>query len=269
MATWALTTFTTPADLVKIEEEILRFTSRGTTTYSAEALDIAATTPTTTGIDIRNGKGIVELVGKVNTTGLIKDGQSLTVSVQDSDDDITYAEIHKGQRVYYRAASGSDITLTADDILFRWVVPSDSEDYIKAVITSNSASSGKVDIYVVSRWASKITLGKSFMGDDIERMLINAGFNVNEADDEVLLDLINNKEIFNSCNLYLVLSLIFEDLMTSGDDTDIFKLKANRYYTRYKDKLEIAFGLKDIDINEDGTTDIYKDQSIATPRKVR
>jgi len=268
MATWALTTFTTPADLVKIEEEITRFTSIGTTTYSAEALDIAATTPTTTGIDISNGKGIVELVGVVNTTGLIKDGQSLTISVQDSED-TTYAEIHKGQRVYYRAASGSDITLTADDILFRWVVPSDSEDYIKAIITSNSASSGKVDIYVVSRWASKITLAKAFMGDDLERMLINAGFNVNEADDEVLLDLINNKDIFDYCSHYLTLSLVFEDLMTSGDDTDIFKLKADRYYTRYKDKLEIAFGLKDIDLNEDGTTDIYKDQSLATLRKVR
>ena len=271
MATWALTTFTTPSDLTKIEEEITRFTSIGTTTYTAEALNIAATTPTTTGIDISNGQGIYEVWGIVNTTGAIKDGQSLSISIQDSDDNITYAEIHKGQRVYYRAASGSDITLTAGDVLFKWVIPSDAEDYIQAVISSNAASSGKVDIYVVSRWDAKIALAKSFMGDDLERMLINAGLDttMDYADGDILLDIINNKSIFNNCSSYLTLSLIFEDLMTSGDENDVFKLKADRYYTRYKDKLNIAFGEKDLDINQDGTVDEYKDQSNVTRRITR
>ena len=64
----------------------------------------------------------------------------------DSADNSTFAEIHTGQRVYYRAASGSDIALTAGDILFRWVVPSDAEDYIKPVISSAATNTGKIDI---------------------------------------------------------------------------------------------------------------------------
>ena len=271
MATWALTTFTTPNDLAKVEEEITRFTAVGTDSYSATASNIAATSPTVASVDVSGTKGTLEFIGKVNTTGVIKDGQSLTITFQDSDDDITFAEIHKGQRVYYRAASGSDIALTAGDILFKWVVPSDAEDYVKAIITSNSASSGKLDIYATSRWSEKIALAKAFMGDDLERMLINAGLdsNMDYADGDILLDVINNKDIFDTSSLYLTLSLIFEDLMTSGDETDVFKLKADRYKKRYDDKMTTAFGLKDLDTNKDGTTDIHKDQSNVTLRVTR
>jgi len=270
MATWALTTFTTLADLATIEEEILQLSSNATNSYTATAVNLAtATDPIVTGVtkvDISNGKGITEIVGVVNTTGAIADGHSLTIKLYDSADDVTYAEIHAGQRVYYRAASGAGITLTAADELFRWVVPSDCEDYVKAVITSSASNTGKIDIYTISKLASKIALAKVFMGEDLERMLISAGYEVNESDDEILLDLINNKDLFNYCSHYLSLALIYEDEMTTGDETDIYKVKADRYYKRYKDKLSIVFPLKDIDTNEDGTTDIYKDGTVPVYR---
>ncbi len=271
MATWANTTFTTPSDLAKIEEEITRNTSVGTDLYSATAANLAGATPTVSSVDVSGTKGTLQFIGVVNTTGKIKDGQSLTITMQDSDDDITFAEIHKGQRVYYRAASGSDIDLTAGDILFRWIVPTDSEDYVKAIITSNAANSGKIDIYATSKWTEKIALAKAFMGDDIERMLINAGLdtNMDYADDDVLLDIINNKEIFDECSHYLTLSLIFEDIMTSGDETDVFRIKADRYRKRYESKMITQFGLKDLDIDQDGTTDEYKEQSNVTLRVTR
>jgi len=143
MSTWANTTFTTPADLAKIEEEINRQSAVGTTSYTAEALNIAATTPTTTSVSVSNLKGVIEFVSVINTTGAIDSAQSLTVTFQDSDDDVTFAAIHTGSRVYYKAGT---TTLTAGDVLFKWVVPSDTEDYVKAVIASNAANSGKIDI---------------------------------------------------------------------------------------------------------------------------
>ena len=263
MATWALTTFTTPADLAKIEEEIARFTSLGTKTYTAQALAVVSTS---TGIDISGGKGVFEVIGSVNTGGAVTD---LSISIQHSDDNITYEEIHDGQRVYYKSGL---VTHTTGSVLFRWVVPSDSKDYINAIFTSSIADAAfKLDIYIVTRWNDKIELAKAFMGDDLELMLINAGLdsNMDYSDGDILLDVINNKSIFDYCSHYLTLSLIFEDLMTSGDENDIFRLKADRYYKRYKDKLDITFRLKNIDEDQDGTVDDYKEESIITHRLVR
>jgi len=263
MATWALTTFTTPADLVKIEEEVTRFTSLGTTTYIAQE---AQPLSTNTGIDISGGKGIFEVIGVVNNGGSVTD---FSISIQHSDDNITYEEIHDGQLVYYKSGI---VAHTTNDVLFRWVVPSDAKDYINAIFSSSiTPTLVRFDVYIVTRWDSKIELAKAFMGDDLERMLINAGLdsNMNYSGGDILLDVINNKDIFDYCSHYLTLSLIFEDLMTSGDENDVFRMKADRYYKRYKDKLDISFGLKDIDIDQDGTVDEYKEESIITHRLVR
>ena len=272
MATWALTTFTTLADLATIEEEILSNTSIGTNLYTAEAVNISdATNPIATNvasIDVSNGKGITEIVGVVNTAITIADGYSLTVKLYDSADDITFAEINTGSQVYYNAASGADTEIAVDTEIFRWVVPTTCEDHLKAVITSSTNNSGKLDIYSISKLTSKIALAKQFMGEDLERMLINAGLDVgiNYADDEILLDRIANKSIFNYCSHYLTLALIFEDMMESGSDTDVYKLKSDRFLKRYHERMTTAFSLKNMDYNFDDTVDDYKEDSPPTLR---
>ena len=269
MATWALTTFTTPADLAKIEEEITQFTSLGTKTYLAQSLSPQENT-NGTGIDISGGQGIYEVIGVVRNTGTTNPFKQVAFAIQDSDDGVTYAEIDTGQLVYNTGVTTT--TFTSGDTLFKWVIPSHAENYIRTALTANvGVSTIRFDVYVVSRWSDKIELAKAFMGDDLERMLINAGLdsNMDYSDGDILLDVINNKDIFDYCSHYLTLSLIFEDLMTSGDENDIFRIKADRYYKRYKDKLDITFPLKNIDEDQDGTVDEYKEESIITHRLVR
>lgn len=274
MATWALTTFSTLADLAKIEEEVLSNTSIGTNLYTATAVNIAdATNPIATSvasIDVSNGKGVTEIVGVVNTAITIADGYGLTVKLYDSADDITFAEINTGSMVYYRAASGADIEIAANAELFRWVVPSICEDHVKAVITSSIYNSGKLDIYSISKFTDKIVLAKTIMGNDIQELLVNRGYQywTDFSTGEILLDIITNKAIFNIVSSYKTLELVYLDISNGVQDTINYS-KMEMYRKLYKSSLDTAMHYVDLDINQDGTTDIYKAKVNSIGRNLR
>jgi len=273
---WEDAVLATSASLAEIESEINKLTSAGENTYTATAVNLAdATNPITTGVtsvDVSTGKGVIEILGIVNTTGSIYEDKHLIVSIRDSADDSTFTEIDSGQRVYYRLATGAKITLTEDDVLFRWVVPSHCEDYIKAYITSDGANLGKIDIYAQAVWGAKLDVAKEFLGEDLERMLKNAGLDVNfdyAADTpDILLDVINNPEIFARAHAYLTLALIYEDLGMGSAEDDIYRIKCRRYYEKYNEKLNTAWGLKNLDFDLDDTVDEYKDDEPA-PNRIR
>ena len=70
---------------------------------------------------------------------------------------------------------------------------------------------GEVNTLTSSDWSAKITLAKTIMGNDIQEILVNTGMHYwTDFDaDEILLDIVTNKSIFNGLiliylgNLYL------------------------------------------------------------------
>jgi len=271
---WSDATLSSNTSIAKWEKEVLALTSNASNSYLATAVNLAtATDPITalvTSQNIENDKGVLEIIGVVNTTGYIKDGQSLTIKMYDSADDDTYAEIHYGQRVYYKAASGSNFTLTEGDVLFRWVVPTDAEDYIKCVITSAATNTGKIDIYTLGKWADKIELAKDQLGVDLSRMLMNVKLdaNMNYADGDVLLDIIYNPDVFATCSDFKTLELIYLDLSDGNRDSPHWQ-KMELYKELYNRELPKAWSLKILDVDLDDDADFYNEDTPAVSTFIR
>ena len=268
MGTWSDAVLTTTTSLAKIESEINALTSAGSNTYLGEAVDIDdATDPITTGVsavDVSDGKGTLEIWGIVNTTGAIVTGHSLAIKIYDcATEDGTFIEIDTGQRVYYRAIAA---TLTAADVLFKWVVPSHCEDWVKAVISSSASNSGLIDIYAVAKWTNKIELAKDLLGEDMERSLMNENLDrfIDYAAGEDLKDIVINPEIFLIACTYLTASLIYEDLANT-DENSIFYKKSLNYRTKYKKQFNKSYILKNLDPDLDGDADIFKDKTPVVP----
>jgi len=257
---WSSETLSTITSLATWETEILSLISNATNDYLATAVDIAdATDPITTGVssvDVENGKGVIEIVGKAKTELTIQNTKALTIKIYDSADDVTFAEIHSGSRCYYKAGSA---TITAGTTLFRWVVPSDAEDFIKALITSDATNSGTIDIYTEAKLTNYITNGKTQVGVDIELELQNRGLTsyIDFAGGEVPLDMINNASEFGMCSDFKCLELFYED-MSSGDETSPFYGKMELYSNRYKTAFRNAMKLADIDEDLSGSDIDYQ-----------
>ena len=272
MGTWSNATLSTTTSLAKIESEINELTSSGAKTYLAEAVDIdTATDPIVTGIsaiDISDGKGSLEIWGVVNTTGAIASEHSLRIKIYDcATESGTFVEIDIGQRIYYRDIAA---TLTEDDVLFKWVVPSHCEDWIQVVISSSTSNSGKIDIYAVAKWSNKISLAKELLGEDMERSLMNENLDhfINYADGEDLKDIVFNPTIFSIASDYLTLSLIYEDLANADEDS-IFYKKSQNYRVKYERQFKKAYNLKNLDLDLDSDADIYKSKEVVAPLLTR
>ena len=266
---WSSTTLSTVSSIAKWENEILQLTSAGTTSYFADGLDIASDTVplSANSVDVSTGKGVLEIIGKISREIIIKQDTEFSIKFQHSDDDSTFSDIHTGARQYYLKPA-SDTTITVDTELFRFVVPSDCKDYIKPYITSSVNHSGGIDIYVVAKWQDKIDAAKDILGTDVSLRLMSTGYDVDEANDEVLLDLINNPTIFSTASDFLTIALIYEDL-SMGDEDSIYYKKMELYRRRYESALEKASKLIDIDLNFDGTTDYYKQNLEQDSRIIR
>lgn len=264
MPTFANTTFSTLITLAKWESEIAQLISGAANDYLATAVNIASgTDPITaliTSVNVQDGKGVIEILGKAKTALTIKDGKTLSIKIYDSADDVTFAEIHNGQRVFYRAASGSDISIAAGTELFRWVVPSDSEDYVKSLIASDATNSGTIDIYTVSLWEAKIDKAKDLMGVDIEVVLVNRGLDywLDQEGGEVVNDIITNysDEVWVIACDFKTLFLIYQDLSEGNEESNWYG-KMMKYKNRYKEALSNAMKLADLDLDQDAETDIY------------
>jgi hypothetical protein len=256
---WATQTFTTIDDLLKLESEITRLTSTGTASYIGEGVSIAAAAPEFDSITVSRGDEVVAIAATQLT---VKDGEELTIYLVDSDDDTTFANIATGNVNYSVTPSGGDLTVTADTELFRWIVTSDTEDYLKAVATSAAVNSGTISIYSTSKWADKISVAKDYMAVDIELMLINNGFRdyVDYSAGDEPKDLITNLSIFDMASHMKTLELIFFDL-ARGDEDSIFWHKMVYYREMYKLHLDKAWELKNIDVDLDGDTDNYRDKT--------
>ena len=276
MATWANTTFATLADLAKIENEILTMRGSGSDDYTATAVNIGdAEDPITalvSSVDVSNSKGC-EVVGVVSKEATIAVGKSLTIKIYDSADDITFSEINTGSVVYERLAEEieGEVTIAVGTELFRWVIPTTCENYIKAMISSDATNTGSIDIYVNSVYDNKMEVAKQFMGEDIERYLLNDGYgdDLDYSGGDELKDVITNLSIFKYPYIYLTLHLIYEDFVQTASEDDEFKFKSERYLRRYKDRFDAVYSLKNISRDADGTTDDYKEDSNSAPRIMR
>lgn len=90
-------------------------------------------------------QGSLEIVVKVNTAIVITDTKVITVKVQDSADNLSFADY---ETLYTKTASGAT-TLAVGTELKRFIVPKTMKRYSKAVLVSNDAGVvGKVDIYL-------------------------------------------------------------------------------------------------------------------------
>ena len=114
---------------------------------------------------------------------------------------------------------------------------------------------GNASIISDPQMASKISLAKSLIGAEIEIYLtIEKKITVNEADGEVLLDVITNPTVLSTASDYLVASLCYEDI--SGNDINsLYIPKAKKHRYNYEQLLESAKMRFNIDFNLDGNVD--------------
>lgn len=88
--------------------------------------------------------GAIGLVGKVNAEISLADTKVLTVKLQDSADNTTFADV---VTLYTKTASGAT-TIAADTELFRYIPTSSLRTFAKVVITTTDTSAaGKVDVF--------------------------------------------------------------------------------------------------------------------------
>jgi hypothetical protein len=108
-----------------------------------------------------------------------------------------------------------------------------------------------------SDWDDKISVAKQLIGDYIELELTQRGIRVDEAEGDVLLDVIANPTIFSTSSDYLTLSLIFEDL-SKGAEEGMRVVKAKYYFDKYKNKINDDMRRINLDTNLDGEADIRR-----------
>ena len=105
---------------------------------------------------------------------------------------------------------------------------------------------------VIRTWQPMIDRAKDFMQYELEDMFVRKGFGVDD-----IVDKINNKSYFKNCIAYLTLSFIYEDLTLSNASDVIYSNKALAYKNKYKEFFNMIVTLINLDLNEDGVTDLY------------
>jgi hypothetical protein len=89
--------------------------------------------------------GGVEIIVEVETQVALADTKVLSVKLQDSANDSSFADL---ATIYTKTASGAT-TLAAGTILARYIVPTSARKYLKAVITStDTQQSGKLNVFL-------------------------------------------------------------------------------------------------------------------------
>jgi hypothetical protein len=263
MGTWSTTTIATTTDIAKFEAEILNLTSAGDTTYLMEDVSIAVDSPVCVSIDVSDGKGTIEIIGVAETELTIASAEILQFIPQDSGDDITYADVADGNKAYYH--KGLPSTIAADTELFRYVVPTISEDYLNFSCDSDSTNAGTVSIYASAKWTNKYDVAKDLLKTQIELRLLQDGYGkyIDYDDDEVPIDIIFNPEVFKYTMCFYWLSLIYDDL-SNGNDDSVYGQKAIMYRERAEFEFNREYSLKNLDIDQDGDADEHDVRSTPT-----
>lgn len=256
---WSNTTLATTASLSEIENEVNKLIESSGTEYSFNGESIA-TSIVQKGDALDVTGGMIEIIGKAATQLTIEDTKTLSFTVhQSTTESGSYAAIYDGFTLYSKTASGST-TIAADTILFRWVVPTNINDYIKFNFESNEENSGTISVYSISRWADKITFAKNKIRNRLEAWLVDFGYKdyVDYDNGEMLIDLIANPSIFElSCNL-LALHYIYRDLAIGKGEDHIWYMKSRDYKQDYEEEFEDAVRRINLDTDLDNDTDEYK-----------
>lgn len=255
---WSSATLSTTASIAEIEREINSLIESSGSEYFSHATEINIASANSGSVDCSDG--MIEIVGKVNAEITIKDGKSLSFSIQHSQDDNTFADIYPGDIIYKKSASGSDIVIAADTELFRYVVPTNVYDFIRFTLASDTTNSGKIDIYSIGKWEPKIARAKSTIKNKLETLLVDRGYRdyANYADGEELIDIIGNPATFALASDYLTLYYIFSDLATREDIESMYYAKKNDYLREFNGEYTEAIRRIDWDYNMDATIDEYK-----------
>lgn len=247
--TWDAATLSTVASITKFEKEISQLESIGDTTYSVTAASVAAAI-TATALDVSGGKKTLEIIA-IAATKCVFSGFSITVTDSDSDDDDTYAAYGTGLTLYSKTG-----TVAAGTILFKWIIPSDMEDYFKPAITIGT-STGTVSIYANSVWADKIELAKSIIGTDVALLLNNNNLRTYLDDDDDVLDSIYNPTALGLASDFKALELIYKDLARGAETPSLYWSKGKAYAESYKEYLQKQVKMLTIDLYQDGSNLVY------------
>lgn len=250
---WTDTALSTTASLAILEREINSLIQSSGTDYLSDGFDIAAS-GVSSSVDVKGG--MIEVICKVATELTVKNTKELTIKMTDSADDVTFAEIYLGSILYTKTASG-DETIAVDTELFRWVVPSNIEDHIKAAITSDATNLGTINIYTISKWEDKITVAKAKIKNKLETWLSMRGYKdyPDYDSDEVLIDLIANPDTFAIASDYLTLHYIFRDLAIAKGEDSIWYVKSKEYKRDFDEEFNEAVRRITLDLNQDGTAE--------------
>ena len=266
---WATTTLSTTASLAKLEREINSLIQSSGTNYLSDGFDIAVASGVSSAINVKGG--MIEVIGIAVTELTVKDTKELTIKMTDSADNVTFAEIYLGSILYTKTASG-DETIAADTELFRWVVPTNIEDHIKAAITSDSTNVGTIDIYTQSKWEDKIDAAKNKIKNKINTWLVMRGYkNYPDYDadtPEVLIDLVANPTEFSIASDYLSLHYIFRDLAVSKGEDSIWYVKSKEYKKDFDEEFNEAIRRITLDLDQDGSADEDAPEDWTTKLKV-
>ncbi|RKZ98981.1 MAG: hypothetical protein DRQ46_00460 [Gammaproteobacteria bacterium] len=281
---WSATTLSTLESIAAIETEINLRSPSGEDVTLADEIDIAsATNPLAgcVGISVTGSQGAVTLAVTAASEIKIADGHSLTVTFRDCATLTgSYEEIFPGMIVYYKRASGADVTIDADTLFASFVVPDSCQDYIKPYITSSASNTGTITIASEQTWLSKITTAKLMIGNMIQQMLpeLIGGYTgstpeygleymrVIDQDGGDVLDIIANASVFDLASDLLTLSLIYEDLIEVPED--VMTRKSEMYHKRFMDAFANARKIINLDIDRDGDVDKYRAKSTPMLRRI-
>jgi len=139
---------------------------------------------------------------------------------------------------------------------------------------STAASIAKIETEInaltATNWDNHIATAKTLMGNDIQEVLVNRGLDywTDFSNDEILLDTVTNKTIFDIVSDYKTCQLVYMDL-SNGDEDSAYGAKMVMYKQMYKATFGQAMKYIDLDIDQDGTTDIYKANIHAIGRSTR
>jgi len=119
-----------------------------------------------------------------------------------------------------------------------------------------------------SDWSDKITLAKKIIKRDIEEKLRSAGYTCDYENDEEIINIINNADVFDLASDCKTLELIYKDL-SRGDTESDFGQKMMDYRDKYSVMFDKAMKNLNLDTDQDDETDAYASTVLSIGRQSR
>lgn len=128
-------------------------TLNGIVKSAADFLALDQTVPSNTSadgnggsFDLGNTEGSLEVVAEVGSVALgITDTKVFSVKLHDSADNSSFTEL---ATVYTITAAAGSGVIAAGTVLGELIIPSNARRYVKAILTTNNADTGKVNVFL-------------------------------------------------------------------------------------------------------------------------